>query len=307
MKVYLEKSIPHKIEDQIKELGYEVTRDATNALDEIGFVVGSQQLIPLPWEQLINVKAVLLKSVGIDYLPLDILERNHVILTNNRGAYATPIGEFIIYNMLQIAKQNGFFYDNQREHQWKFSNKLEGLSGKSVLFLGTGTIAIEAAKRLESFEMDIYGYNTSGKRVAPFQRIITESSLKKELANMDYLVFCLPSTKDTEYFFNEKMLQHIKPGVKIINISRGNVIDENALIRGLEEKLVGGAALDVFEEEPLDKNSPLWEMDQVYLTPHNSFYSDGNQERQFLTILENLKRYKEGKEFINIVNYRKGY
>lgn len=313
MKVMLEARTPERVKEKIEGMGYETVRLPKNwretkpDFSDVDIAIGSQNLKHLPWKELKNIRHVFLKSVGIDYLPLDIFQENGVVLTNNRGAYSLPIGEFIVYNMLQMAKKNRIFIENKEKKVWDQTPKMETLAGKNVLFLGTGTIAKEAVKRLAPFETENYGYNRSGRQVPEFKGIYTEETLDEGIGNADYIVFCLPGTEETDRFFNEEFLKKVKPGVRIVNISRGSVIDEEVLIRGLKEGIIDAAALDVFEKEPLPETSELWELDNVYLTPHLSYDSEENTERAYSVILNNLESLKEGKSLENVVDYDKGY
>ncbi|MDO5714087.1 MAG: NAD(P)-dependent oxidoreductase [Tissierellia bacterium] len=313
MKVLLEIVTPEDVKEKIEALGYETYRlpkdwkENTPDLSDINFAIGAQNLKHLPWDEMKEIKGVFLKSVGIDYLPLESFKERGILLTNNNGAYALPIGEFIVFNILQLAKQNQRFLENQRKKVWDNTFSLETLVGRKVLFLGTGTIAQEAAKRLAPFGMEIFGYNRSGREVPEFSKIYTNDNLDEILGSMDYIVFCLPGTPETDHFFNKDFLEKIKDGVKIINISRGSVIDEKVLLEGLKSGKVAGAALDVFEKEPLPKDSELWTLDNVYLSPHLSYHSENDAERKYSIIVKNLEHFKNGEDLENLIDYDRGY
>lgn len=299
--------------EKVRELGYEV-ESITTEMHKTGIIpqdtdilCGAQGLERFDYKNLKDLKLVLLQSIGIDYLPLKDMEEQGITLCNNKGAYSIPIGEWIVFNMLEIVKQSKYFINNQREKTWKVTNEVKTLFGKTVLFLGTGTIAVEGAKRLQGFEMNVVGFNRSGNKVEYFNEICTEDNLKEKMQEADFIVAALPSTGKTNKFIDEEKLSWLKPEASIINISRGSVIDEDALVKALEEKRLYAAALDVFQVEPLPENHPFWDLENVYLFPHNSFGSEYTSEKQFETIYENLKRYKDGKELLNVVDFKKGY
>lgn len=246
--------------------------------------------------------------MGVDYLPLDYFSKKGIILANNQGVYAETIGEFIVFNLLQLQKANRFFIQKQEAHLWeKPKTGLGTLKGKIVLFFGTGSLAQAGARRLEAFGVQLLGYRKSPKPQAPFQEIVTDKNLDQALKRADFLVLTLPKTKETYHLINRDLLAKTKPGVKIINVARGDIIQEEALVDYLESGHVAGACLDVFEKEPLDPASPLWDMDQVYITPHHSYSSEGDREIEYKTIMENLKRFKNNQPLIHVVDTDKGY
>jgi phosphoglycerate dehydrogenase-like enzyme len=123
----------------------------------------------------------------------------------------------------------------------------------------------------------------------------------------DVVVITIPYTEKTHHMINEKMFSNMKKGVFFINLSRGSIVDENSLIENIGNEKIAGAALDVFENEPLDEKSPLWSFDNVIITPHNSWISEMRNERRFEAIYENMKRYAEGEKLVNIIDLNKEY
>lgn len=299
-----------------KELGYE-TYHATNEdlktgnyPKDIDIICGGMEFKLLKREQLEefkNLKYIFLYSVGIDYMDLEFIKENNIVLCNNHGAYSEPIAEWIVYNLLQIEKQNRKYLEQQKDHIWK---RLEGtgtMYGKDALFLGTGAIAKETLKRLKPFVKTITGVNTTGRFVEGFDKIVKNEELGKVLPEMDYVVSFLPSTKETYKSLDREFFANMKEGSVFVNISRGTVIDEDALIETLKSKHLKAAALDVVFKEPLDENSELWNLENIYISPHTSDASEDFLERRARTAKENLKRLKEEKELVNIVDFEKGY
>lgn len=181
------------------------------------------------------------------------------------------------------------------------------LYNKTVCFVGTGSIASEAAKRLQGFAVKLVGINTTGKKVEYFDSCHPIKELDHVLSQADVVVVSVPETKETHHLINEDNISSIKKGACLINIARGSIIEESALIAALKKGDIRGAALDVFDKEPLSEGSPLWDMDNVIITPHNSWISEMRNERRYNIIYENLKSFIAGEKLMNIVNIDKGY
>lgn len=306
----------HYGEDKMKainDLGYEIVHihesSITNCkeIEDIEGLVCYKPFNTLDIKKLKNLKWIQLSSIGIDQAPLDYIREKEIILTNNKGGYSIPMGEWIILKILEIYKNSRYFYERQREKKWKLSTDLLELYGKNVGFLGTGTISKEGAKRLQGFGVKIYGLNTKGRDTEYFDKCYSVNDIDKLLSICDVVVCAIPYTRETHHLLNEEKLTKMKRDSVLINVSRGSIIDEKALIGKVKEGKFMGVALDVFENEPLSSDSPLWNFDNVYITPHNSWISEMRNERRFQNIYENMRRYKNGEELINIVDLNRGY
>ena len=299
--------------DRIRGLGYEVVIINEDTFTELQVPFDADVLCCYnPFERVdINkftkLKLILLSSIGIDFIPKDDIIKNSIILTNNRGGYSIPMGEWIVMNLLMLSKKSTTFWDNKKQKKWKLDTKLTELYGKTVTFLGTGTISTEAAKRLQGFGMNVVGVNTKGTISQYFDKAYSLDEVKTAISMADYLVMVLPFTEKTHHFLDQEKLGWMKDSARLINVSRGNVIDERAMAKALKDKAIAGAALDVFEEEPLSVDSELWDMDNVYISPHNSWISEQRDARRFNLIYENLKAYIEDKPLKNVVDTRRGY
>jgi phosphoglycerate dehydrogenase-like enzyme len=181
------------------------------------------------------------------------------------------------------------------------------LYGKTIGFVGTGTIAVEAAKRFQGFGVNLVGVNTDGRDVPYFDKCYSMSELNEMLKLSDVVVGTIPYTKATHHLINENRFIEMKPGAFFINVARGSIVDEVSLIKNLKSGKLAGAALDVFEEEPLKEHNPLWDLNNVILTSHNSWISEMRNERRFDLIYRNMRKYVQGEELINVVNLKKGY
>lgn len=297
----------------VSELGYELIYvnekviSNSNEISDIDILVCYNPFEKLDISLLKRLKWIQLSSIGIDQVPKQKVKEQAIILTNNKSGYSIPMGEWIVMKTLELLKNSKDFYRKQSERKWQIDTSILELYSKTVCFIGTGSIASEAAKRLQGFDANIIGINTTGRNAEYFDTCYPMSMLNHAISQSDIVVASIPYTKDTHHLINKNNLSLFKNGASLINISRGSVIDEAALAEALKRGKLRGAALDVFEEEPLSKDSPLWELDNVIITPHNSWISEMRNERRYNIIYENLKRFINGETLKNVVDIDKGY
>ena len=234
-----------------------------------------------------NLKYIQLTSAGYDRVPLDYITKNNIKIYNAKGVYSIPMAEFVISSVLQIYKQSRFFNDNQKKHIWEKNRNLLELFGKNVCILGCGNVGTECAKRFKAFECNVYGVDINIYQNKYFDEIINIKSLNEILPKGDIVVLTLPLTSLTKHLFDKNKFNLMKENAILINISRGAIINTDDLIN-YSSKL-NAIILDVFEEEPLNENSPLWNMSNVIITPHNSFVGENNNARLYKLILNNLR------------------
>ncbi|MCC5909966.1 MAG: phosphoglycerate dehydrogenase [Clostridiaceae bacterium] len=299
--------------EAIRKLGYEIMMANekeiayTEDMSEVEVLVCYNPFNTLDINKMENLKWIQLSSIGIDQTPKEIIKKKEIQLTNNKGGYSIPMGEWVLLKMLEIYKKSYKFYGQQQKKLWKINTGLLELYRKRIGFIGTGSIAIESAKRLQGFEAHVVGVNTKGTKVQHFEKCYPIDKLQEVLKTCDIVVLTIPYTEKTHHLIDKEELKSMKKDAVLINVSRGSIINEKALIEHLKEGELMGAALDVFEEEPLAIDSELWGMENVIITPHNSWISEMRHERRFRIIYENMKRYKEKEELINTVDIAKGY
>lgn len=241
-----------------------------------------------PIDQFPNLRFIQLTSAGFDRVDMDYVQAHNIEIHNARGVYSIPMAEFAICGVLQLYKQSRFFYENQKAHKWEKHRGLLELYGKTVTILGCGSVGTECAKRFESFGCFVLGvdlYPTDNKW---FESVFPLNRLDEILARTDILILALPLTDRTRGLINADRLQQIKPGAILVNISRGGVVDENAILAALRQKRLAGAVLDVFEREPLEVDNPVWNTENIILSPHNSFTGEGNQHRLSGVIMQHI-------------------
>lgn len=240
-----------------------------------------------PIENFTNLHLIQLTSAGLDRVPLDYIRAHGIELHNAAGVYSVPMAEFAVCGILQLYKQSRFFAANQAQHKWEKHRGLRELSGKRVCILGCGDVGREIAKRLSAFGCRITGVNRTVRELPDFERVLPLEKLSDAASACDILICCIALTAETRGIVCKAVFDRLHPNAIFVNVARGALADEAALTAWLQSG--GHAVLDVFEEEPLPETSPLWDMENVILTPHNSFVGDGNRTRLWETIKENLK------------------
>ena len=240
-----------------------------------------------PIERFTNLRLIQLTSAGLDRVPLDYIRNHGIELHNAAGVYSVPMAEFAIGGILQLYKQSRFFAANQAQHKWEKHRGLLELSGKRACILGCGDVGREIAKRLKAFGCHVTGVNRTVRVLPDFDEVFPLDKLAETAAACDILVCCIALTPKTRGIVSAEIFDCFHDGAVFVNVARGALADEAALTKWLQSG--GRAVLDVFEEEPLPESSPLWEMENVLLTPHNSFVGEGNRARLWETIKENLK------------------
>lgn len=252
-----------------------------------------------------------LTAAGVDRLAgTELVQSGRIVVTSAAGATRVPIREYVLAVMLMLTKDAPRFLRQQRERVWDPYHPLE-LCGKTVGIVGMGAIGSDVARLCRAFEMRVLGIrrSVSVRRMNDplADELLPPSDLHYLLAQSDYVVLAVPLTPDTDRLIGEAELKAMKPTAYLINIARGSVIDEAALIRALKERWIAGAGLDVFEQEPLPSESELWDLPNVILSPHLAGGSEIYNQRITGVFLENLGRYIRGETLINVVDPKLGY
>lgn len=252
-------------------------------------IIGNGIFLSHPIEKFSNLKYIQLTSAGFDRVPMDYVREHKIKINNARGVYSAPMAEYAVAGVLSLYKGQRFFIENQKAHNWEKKRDLKELSGRNVCILGCGSVGSECAKRFEAFGCEVYGVDIAVREIEHFTKVYHLCDMKEALSQADIVVITLPLTDETYHMFDEELFAAMKPGAVLVNIARGGLIDAEAMVEALKNKL-GGAVLDVFKEEPLKEDSPLWDMENVIITPHNSFVGDGNNRRMSNVILKNLEK-----------------
>ena len=265
----------------------------------------------LPTENLAEVapklKWIHIIGAGVEHLcPMDWVP-DGVTITNNKGAHADKAGEYALMAVLMLHNKMPTILSNQRQNQWEslFSTPIEG---KTVGLIGVGSIGGGAARQLSKLPVHIIGVTRHGKTHEHVDEMVAMDQLDKVLPRMDYIFISTPSTPETTNLFSRDRLQCLKPGVGLINVGRSSVMDYTALCDLLEASHVSGAVIDVFDDEPLPAESPLWQAPNLVVTPHVSADDGDNYVPITLDLFfENMRRYQAGNELMNVVRPELGY
>jgi phosphoglycerate dehydrogenase-like enzyme len=272
-----------------------------------------------------RLRWVQLHSAGADHLLGQPIMQGDVLVTTSSGIHATPIAEYVLASILahrwQVARWTGC----QRERLWP-SGRWElyarpELRGGTLGILGYGSIGREVGRLGRAFGMRVLAIGRTGSRVekgyavpatgdpegAVPERFYPPEELDDLLAECDYVLVALPLTPATRHRIGEAELRAMKPSAFLVNISRGAIVDEAALVRALREGWIAGAGLDVFEQEPLPADSPLWELENALISPHVAGFSPRYDERAVDLFAENLRRYLSGEPLLNLVDKTAGY
>lgn len=240
-----------------------------------------------------RLKYIQLTSAGLDRVPLEKIKERAIVLHNAGGVYSVPIAEWALCKVLDLYKATAGFASAQKACQWKKNRSLREIDGTKVAIVGAGNVGREAARRFRALGAEVTGFDIHTHPVDGFDHMRLTAELPGTVSGFDVLMLTAPLTEETYHLVGREVLSGMKPGAVLINTARGALIDEAALCEILRERSDIYAALDVFETEPLPEDSPLWKLPNVAVSPHNSFVGDGNNDRMFTVIYENLKRYLE--------------
>jgi len=242
------------------------------------------------------------------------LRDSGIMVTNPSGIFSVPMAEHTMGLLLALARN---FPDSVRgqdrakwaqQEIWNKPQHLTELNGKILLIVGYGSIGREVAKRAKAFEMKVWGVTRSGAgEQAHVEKLFAAAQLHEALPGADYVLTCTPETAQTRHLIGAAELARMKHGARLINVGRGSLLDEAALVQALESGALGGAALDVTQTEPLPEDSSLWNAPNLFITPHTSGVSDRLWDRQAAILIQLLEKWFEGRELFNRVDFARGY
>ena len=289
-------------------------------------LLSSGRQLPAP-DQVPNLRWIQVTYAGIDpALSAPIVHEPGIQTTSASGVMVSQMGEYVLMALLMLGHKLPETITLQKARKWgsNLSKSLQPreLRGSTVGIVGYGSIGREVARLLYPMganvlacKRDMMALQDTGFTPAGlgdpmgnyFKRLYPIEALKGMLPECDFVVVSLPLTPETRYLFNAEMFTHFKPGAFLVNVSRGDLIDENALVQAINLGQVGGAVLDVFSQEPLPTESPLWDLPQVIITPHTSGASTHLVDDVVALFAENLRRYVAGDPLYNVVDAERGY
>lgn len=275
----------------------------------VGLLLRPEQLRQAP-----KLKWVHTTSAGVGQLMYPEFRASGITLTNASGVHAPAMAEHIAGMLVAMARDFPGSMRFQAQRKWGQQEIWDGpsrpreLSGALALVVGFGAVGRAAAERLRAFGMCIWAVTRSGQAQGSLaERVFSVAELKPALAQADYVILAAPETPETHHLLGAEQLSAMKPSAILVNVARGSLVDQAALIAALEKHAIAGAALDVASPEPLPPESPLWALDNVLITPHTSGISDRIWQRQTELLVDNLGRWFRGEPLRNRVDLARGY
>jgi D-2-hydroxyacid dehydrogenase (NADP+) len=253
-------------------------------------------------------------AAGVAQLTYPELRDSGILVTNPSGIFSVPMAEHTLGLILALARN---FPDSVRHQDrchwgqqeiWDLPQHITEVNGKLLLIVGFGSIGRELAKRAKACDMRVWGVTRSGEGDTSLaQKIVPVEKLQEVLPLADYVVIAAPETPETKHMIGSAEIARMKTGACLINVARGSLLDESALIHALETGKLAGASLDVTVTEPLPADSPIWKAPNLMITPHTSAISDRLWERETALLLDLLERWFDGRELFNRVDLSRGY
>ncbi len=243
---------------------------------------------------------------GVEHFPLEQLKAQGTILTNGAGLNSAPIAEFAVMMMLAAAKRSDIILDNQRKHNWlETAPGTAEIDDSKALIIGYGGIGQQIAKKLSGFDVDV----TAVRRTASGEpNVIGLDDWRDRLGEFDWVFLSAPATSDTKHMLGADEFAAMKSSAWLVNVARGSLVDQDALLKALNDKAIGGAALDVADPEPLPADHPLWDAPNCIITMHLSGVAQTRMfQRAAARFVENLKRYQNGEDMIAVADFDRGY
>lgn len=259
------------------------------------------------WPQCSSLKWIHIAAAGVDSLMFDELVESDVVVTNSRGVFDRPIAEFVLAQILAFAKDFDRSRALQQSKVWQH-RETERIDGAHAMIVGTGAIGRAIATLLSAAGMSVSGVGrTAREGDRDFGTVYASEDLGSDVVRADYLILVAPLTEQTRGLVDGPVLNAMKPGARVINVGRGELLDTEELLQHLASGHIAGAALDVFETEPLSADHPLWTAENVMLTPHMSGDASGWKRRLSEVFVENAHRYLRGEPLINVVDKKLGF
>ncbi|HKW19151.1 MAG TPA: D-2-hydroxyacid dehydrogenase [Terriglobales bacterium] len=306
-----------KLQEEFPELSV----SQLNSLDNVEQLITDVEImfaVSLLPEQFLAAKKlrwIHSQSAAVHQFMFPELIDSDVILTNARDVHGPVVAEHVMAVIFALAKQIPAAVRFQQQHEWgqeamsRGRNRSRDVSGATLGLVGLGSIGRHVAQHAASLGMRVIATREHTEKEKPpgVDEVLPSSRLRDLLTRSDYVVLSAPITPETTGMIGREQLAIMKPDACLINVGRGPLLDETALIEALRERRIGGAALDVFEKEPLPSDSPFWALENVLITPHTAGISDKMWERHYALFSENLRRYLSGRPLLGLVNKQRGY
>ncbi|HHX13117.1 MAG TPA: hydroxyacid dehydrogenase [Clostridiales bacterium] len=279
-------------------------------LEDVEIVYGWNKLLckPLLSSSGQSLKWIQAMSAGVDYMDFEYLKDNNILLSNGSGIHPIPVSESVFGMILAFTRGIFSSIKYQRNKQWEEISSMTELPECTMMIVGTGQIGTQVGKLAKAFGMRTIGVNRSGRSVEYMDEVVLQGDMVNHFHKADIIVDILPLTDLTHQLFKKDIFSKMKDNTIFINVGRGPTVNTLDLIEALNNGKLAYAGLDVFEEEPLAADNPLWDMDNVLITPHISGFARHFKKRIFEIFHENLQAYVDGQELPrNKVDYDRSY
>ncbi|WP_137283996.1 D-2-hydroxyacid dehydrogenase [Halorussus salinisoli] len=291
---------PERLRDELSDLGPAVAvvgDDELGDCDALVTFAHSDAFLDADLHWIHSIQA------GYDRFPLDDFEKQGVVLTNSTGIHDTSVGEFAVGLMLSFARRLHTYVRAQDDHEWSHPAWDEPftLDGERLCVVGLGTLGRGIAERADALGMEVVGVRRSGDPTPHTETVYTPDRLHGAVADAKFVALAVPLTDETEGLVGTEELSAMREDAYLVNVARGPVVEQDELVAALRSGDVAGAGLDVFEEEPLPEESPLWEMDEVLVTPHRAAAERDYYRHIAELVRQNVERAESGEEMTNRV------
>jgi len=291
---------PEPLRDALDDLDIEVRVVST---DDLG---GCDALVTLAYDESFlssDIEWIHSIQAGVDRFPFEDLKAAGIRLTNSTGIHGDTVGETVAGYMLSFARQLHHYRDRQNEAEWspRGWDVPYSVAGSTVCVVGLGTLGRGVATRANALDMDVVGVKRTPTPVDSVETVYPARDLETAIEDAKFVALTVPLTDETEGLIGRSELSAMRDDAILINVARGAVVEQDALVDTLERGEIGAAALDVFEEEPLPPESPLWEMGNVIVTPHIAAATGEYYRRVETLVRENISRYEAGESLGNAV------
>jgi phosphoglycerate dehydrogenase-like enzyme len=253
-----------------------------------------------------RLRWIQITNSGVDFLVPAERDLKDVLVTNARGIHAHAMADYVIGAIILLHWGFSSLLRDQQEKRWR-TKFVEPLTEKTIGIIGLGAIGAEIAKRAAGMGMRVCGVKRSPSPVEGVEKVLGPDQIRTVMAEGDFIVLVVPATRETLDLIGEAELRSMKESAYLINVARGGIVDEEALIQVLTERKIAGACLDVFTQEPLPTESPLWTLPNVFVTPHIAGNPSRYSEHVFEIFAENLEQLSKGRALRNLVQLSRGY
>jgi phosphoglycerate dehydrogenase-like enzyme len=274
--------------------------------DAMLVATGNAAALERIWRAAPRLRWIHTRPAGVDHLLFADLVQSPIPMTNSRGVFSSSLAEFAVFGLLFFLKSTRLLLRNQQLAKWAHYEP-GALRGQAVGIVGLGDIGRACATVIRPFGARIVGLRRSGRPDPVADEVMPADRILDMVASVDHVVVATPLTEETHHLIGDRVLGAMRPGAILVNVGRGKVVDETALLAALDQGRLSGAALDVFEQEPLPPDHPFWRMENVLISPHTADHTKDWEANTMEPFLDNVRRFRDGEPLLNPVDKRLGY